>query len=470
MSVCRIVGPGGAVFDEARELVQPLLKRFPRPEPTVIRTVSKILADIEKGGVRAAVCYARKFDCPTLKLRQFAVTKREIAEATVPREHHAAIVRSIEQVRGFHEEQLKRLTQGWSPIELRPKHNRKAWQWTISPTRGREATTGFEGQRLQSVWRVGVYVPGGKAAYPSSVIMNAVPAMVAGTTNVAIATPARPDGSIHPAILVAARELGIVQIVKVGGAAAIGFLAMGDNFKWNWLWDCDWGPCDVVVGPGNAWVNEAKRQLWGRVGLDSYAGPSEVCVVVDDSANAAYAAADLLTQVEHSEDNLGVLIGTSLEKVEEVLREVDRQMTGAPREATMRKALAERGLAVVVGTDNKRRAFEIKANWSAAEHLSLMVENPEEAAMWIRNAGCILLGDYTPQSAGDFVSGPSHTLPTNLGARFASPVNVMTFLKFQSISKLTKEDLAELRPTIEAFAEMEGFPQHGRGASIRFEE
>jgi len=222
---------------------------------------------------------------------------------------------------------------------------------------------------------------------------------------------------------------------------------------------------DKVVGPGNKFVNEAKRQLWGRVGLDTYAGPSEVAVVVDETANPAWAAADWLSQIEHAEDNRGWLVASSADVATGVLEEIEKQLTVAPKEAIMRAALANHGIVIIV--ESREEAVEV-VNMLAPEHMTLMVANPEQLVPGIRNSGCILVGDYTPQAAGDFVSGPSHTLPTAGASRFGSPVNVMDFLKFQSLSRFTREDLQALSPTIEVFGEIEGFPTHGRGGSIRF--
>jgi histidinol dehydrogenase len=287
--------------------------------------------------------------------------------------------------------------------------------------------------------------------------MNAVPALVAGVERVVMATPAQPDGSLHPAVLVAARELGISKIVKAGGAYGIGALAFGIGPAMP--------PCDVVAGPGNVYVNEAKRQLWGEVGTDFYAGPSEVAVYVDETTEPAFAAADLLTQVEHAEDNVAYLISTDRAVLDGLLVEVEKQLKGAAREATMRTALSVCGVGLVVNSEEE--AAEA-INEIAPEHLSLLGGDPEGMADLIRNAGAILLGAYSAQSAGDFAAGPSHTLPTGRAARFASPVNVLTFMKLSSISHLQATELMELLPTIEAFGEMEGFPAHARGAAIRF--
>jgi len=302
----------------------------------------------------------------------------------------------------------------------------------------------------------GVYVPGGNATYPSSVIMNAVPALVAGVPSIAVTTPARPDGTLHPAVLCALRLAGISKAFKIGGASAIAALALGTETVTR---------VDKVVGPGNRFVNEAKRQLWGQVGVDGYAGPSEVCVLIDDTANAAFAAADLITQVEHAPDNAGFLVALSRRKLDEVLAEVTRQVAVAPRGETISAALANESLAIVAR--DLSEAVDI-VNAIAPEHLTLAVADPLRAMEGIRNAGCMLLGEYTPESAGDFVLGPSHTLPTSGAARFGSPVNVLDFLKVQSVTRLTRSDLLPLTPVIEAFGEMEGFPGHGFGASVRF--
>lgn len=429
------------------------------------KIVAKMIEDVRANGLWAVWKYTRRFDAPKLRIRDLIVTEKEIKTAEISKEHHAAIIHSIERVRDFHAEQLKKLTKGWK------KSGPGLYEWRTDARKGK-SPTGFEGQLLRPIRKVGVYVPGGKASYPSSVIMNAVPAQVAGAEEILVATPPRSDGSLNPAVLVAARELGLNRIVKSGGAAAIALLAIGDNSVHTERGVPQgtgelWNGVDKIVGPGNKWVNEAKRQLWGRVGFDTYAGPSEVAVVADEAANPAYAAADWLSQVEHAEDNCGYLVVWSEKVANAILAEAEKQLKGAPRESVMRAALKERGYVII---DESRAMALHTASSLAAEHLTLMIENPEEALDVIQDAGCILLGNYTPQSAGDFCSGPSHTLPTAMAARFGSPLNVMEFLRFQSISNLTHDDLVELAPTIQAFGEMEGFPQHARGASIRFED
>jgi histidinol dehydrogenase len=409
-------------------------------DSAVAEVVAATIADVKARGDAALLDSARRFDAPLLET--LTVSDREIDTASVPPEHADPIRLSIERVRAFHEAQVDALMPGRS--------SEHGWTWSTDD--------GSLGQRILPVASAGIYVPGGKANYPSSVIMNAVPAQVAGVPTIAITTPALDDGTLSPAVLFAARELGITRLVKIGGAAAIAALALGTESV---------PRVDKIAGPGNKFVNEAKRQLWGQVGLDGYAGPSEVCVLADETTNAAWAAADLLTQVEHSEDNAGFLVCTSRAKLEEILDAAEAQIATAPRAATLRAALANEGAAFVARDLDE--ACDI-VNAIAPEHLSIAIENPGAVLHKIQNAGCVLLGEYTPESAGDFVAGPSHTLPTSGAARFGSPVNVLDFLKLQSVIKLSRSQLQAITPAIEAFGDMEGFPTHARGASIRFDE
>jgi histidinol dehydrogenase len=427
----------------------------------VASVVAQIIADVRQRGDQALLENARRFDAPSLEA--ILATQQEIDEAMPKVEHAFAIDHAIERVKDFHERQLAALTAGWkeqefqSPEERKqdgqPRHHIANHRWTWNMATGESVL----GQRLSPLAKIGAYVPGGNATYPSSVVMNVVPAQVAGVNQIVVATPARRDGSLAPAVLYAIRYCGVAKVVKVGGAAAVAALAIGTESI---------PKVDKVVGPGNRYVNEAKRQLWGSVGLDGYAGPSEVCVLVDDSSNAKFAAADFLTQIEHAPDNAGFLVSTTESMAREVLAEIERQVSGAPREATMREAMEKEGAVIVAR--GLEEACEI-IDLIAPEHLSIAAIDPDAAVAKIRNAGCILIGEWTPESAGDFCAGPSHTLPTATAARFGSPVNVLDFVKVQSMMKLTREELQELRPTIEAFGEMEGFPTHGNGATVRFE-
>jgi histidinol dehydrogenase len=457
VSLCRIIEFRKDSTSEFAEVLSKAASRGKsRKDPSVAKTVAKTIEDVRRSGWQAAIKLTRKYDAPGLRASQFEVSSSELKAAEIPAIHYDAIRESIRRVTAFHERQLDVLTAGWTHSDL--SEGVPCWKWTMPATS--LPGTGYEGQRLLPIASVGLYIPGGKASYPSSVIMNAVPAKVAGVNEIILCTPPRPDGSISPVVLVAARELGIETIVKCGGAQAIALMALGPYGERQTNKFFSWTPVQKVVGPGNKWVNEAKRQLWGQVGLDTFAGPSEVCIFATEDSNPDFAAADWLTQIEHAEDNVGYLLTNNRVVAERVIEAAERQLAGAPRETIMRQALAEHGL-VIIGW---------MSDVLAAEHVSLMVSNPEAALKDIRDGGCVLMGDYTPQSAGDFCSGPSHTLPTGGAARFGGPVNVMDFLKFQSISSLTKEDLRELLPTIEAFGEMEGFPQHARGATIRFED
>lgn len=417
-------------------------------------TVAQIIDDVRQRGDAALLDAARRFDAPELNSLVVSEAEFDAAERALTEVQHDALQTAINRVMRFHEAQLYYLTETMDAVDLGESRfeglSRQAYRWLEETDQGGEL-----GQQMRPVRHAGVYVPGGEAAYPSSVYMNVGPANVAMVPKVTVTTPARRDGSVHPAVLVAARHLHVDHVIKVGGAAAVAGLALGTESV---------SRCDVVVGPGNRYVNEAKRQLWGTVGLDGYAGPSEVCVLFDESANAAWVAADLLTQVEHAADNAGYLVTTSESKLAEVLAAVDDQLRGAPREATMRRALEDFGLAIVAR--DLAEAVEL-VNEIAPEHLSLAIESAWDVVDQVENAGCILVGDWTPESSGDYAAGPSHTLPTARAARYGSPVNVMTFMKFQSVVRLSEADLEELVPIVDTLANLEGFPAHARGATIR---
>jgi histidinol dehydrogenase len=466
MSLCPIIKYGDPRLAKWTE-------RAPAFDVGITRAVSQIIDEVLTKGIDAVREQVRKFDAPGIE--NLFATEAEIFKAEVSDEHLAAIRAAIERVRDFHEVQLDVLVSDWEEMDL-------GWAWRTSATE-RKLTkenmptvkvgpfnmpaavggvtpdgtieSGMLGQRLIPLRRVGVYVPGGKASYPSSVIMNVIPAQVARVEEIVVATPPRKDGTLDPAVLVACRELGITRILKAGGPSAIAALAFGFE---------GFARVDKIVGPGSKYVNEAKRQLWGTVGLDSYAGPSEVCVLAGPDCDPLAAAADWLTQVEHSEDNIGVVVCFSDEMAQNILKSAEIQIFAAPRREILRTALSNEGVIVVAETLDEAVTF---VNDFAPEHLSILTENADAIVGAIRNAGCIALGAFTPQSAGDFASGPSHTLPTAGAARFAGPLNVQDFLKFQSISQLEKEDLEELLPIIEAFGEMEGFPAHAMGAKVR---
>jgi len=433
MSLCRIIDArveDPYAFLKTRQIV--------RDEKTE-RVVSEIIEDVRQRGDAALLDSGRRFDAPGLT--SIAVTDEELGNAELTAPYRTAMEHAASRIDRFHTLQLAHFTEGL-------ESDGGAFGWSHEHI----------GQRVLALDSVGVYVPGGKATYPSSVLMNAIPARVAGVEHRFVTTPARSDGFLAPAVLAALRLAGVEKAFKIGGAAAIAAFALGTESV---------PRVDKIVGPGNRFVNEAKRQLWGRVGLDGYAGPSEVCVLVDEYANAEYAAADLLTQIEHSDDNAAFLVSTSVAKLQVILEAVERHLSGAQCEESMRRALSNESCAFVA-TDISQ-ALDI-VNAIAPEHLTISTQDPESLVAKVKNAGCILLGDFTPESAGDFALGPSHTLPTRGAARFGSPVNVLDFLKIQSVSNLSFDQLVDLIPVIEAFGQMESFPTHARGATIRLAE
>ncbi|RYG37553.1 histidinol dehydrogenase [bacterium] len=454
-------------FVLSADLQAALAKRTASRDEETRRGVAETIEDVRQRGDAALLDSARRFDSPALA--SIRVTEEEISAASVSAEVEAALKEALWRIATFHTSQLTAITDGWKGDDsdealwdFQQKTDRKPleWYWNRAAVgtgplfRKAGFYEGSIGQKMLALGRAGIYVPGGNAAYPSSVLMNALPGRLVGT-EIAMTSPTREDGTWHPAVLVAMRLAGISEGFKVGGAAAIAALALGTESI---------SRVDKIVGPGNRWVNEAKRQLWGTVGLDGYAGPSEVCVVADDQANAAFAAADLLTQIEHAPDNCAFLVTLSEGKRNEIVSAIEQQLAGAPRAETMRQALAENSFAVIA--QDRTEALDI-VNQIAPEHLSLVVGDPEAWSSGVKNAGCILIGEHTPESAGDYVAGPSHTLPTAGAARWQSPVSVQEFLKLQSVIRLSANDLKVLAPSIVALAEAEGFPAHGAGASLR---
>ncbi len=407
--------------------------RRPKRDRDVHRIVADILERIEVEGDAALLDLSRRFDAP--ELDSVEVELDELAGPEFP-----MIKRAIERVREFHLHQRQIILAGWTPAG-------EVSRW--------QKNDEIIGQVLRPLTRVGVYIPGGRATYPSSVYMNVLPAIVAGVSEIVVATPAQPDGTLPDAVKFALRSLGITEIYKLGGAQAIGAMALGtDTIR----------RVDKIVGPGNQWVNEAKRQVWGNVGLDGYAGPSEVAVVVDDNSNYERAAVDFLTQIEHAPDNIGYLIALSESALKSTEAEIESLVLNAPRAEIIRAALADQSFSVVVQT--KQEAL----NWInaiAPEHLSLAVSNAESWIEQIQNSGCILIGEEGSESMADYCIGPSHTLPTSGAARFQSPLNVMDFMKVQSYSWLSSEDAHRLTLVASAIGELEGLPMHAFGAQLR---
>lgn len=435
-----------------------LTSRGPVVNESVEQIVRGILGDVRARGTAALLTSARQFDAPGLG--SVYVDAAELASATLDPSVQSAIQTAADRIRRFHEAQRSVLLEATQMI-----HGCHQW-WLREGRPAAASLTHFGdltnvarvGQRVQPIRRVGVYVPGGNAAYPSSVLMNAIPAIVAGVESLVVTTPARRDGTLPPAVAVALRQLELgdrLTVVKVGGAAAIAALTFGTE---------ELAPVDLIVGPGNAYVNEAKRQVWGRVGLDGYAGPSEVAVVVDESCQPEWAAADLLTQIEHAPDNAGFLIGWNGEVLDRVVSFLEDRLLQLPESAAPRRAWRENSHVILAASQvEAQRVVEA----IAPEHVTLAVESPGEFAEGVRNAGCLLLGDYSAESAGDYLAGPSHTLPTARAARFQSPVNVLTFLRWQSVIQWDAPTAEQYAGVIDVLAREEGFPLHAEGATIR---
>ncbi|MCX7993689.1 MAG: histidinol dehydrogenase [Fimbriimonadales bacterium] len=419
---------------EPMERIQARLRQSaPQPTPEMEAQVRAILERVRTEGDHALLEFTRQWDCPTIDTLEVTESEFEAAYRSTAPAVKTAIQHAVARVRRFHK-------------QTRPQ------SWHLM-----EAQGGWMGQMVRPLQRVGVYAPGGRAKYPSTVIMNAVPAKVAGVQEVILCTPPQQDGSVPTSVLVAAREAGVNRVFKAGGAQAIAAMAYGTETI---------PAVEKIVGPGNLYVALAKRMLWGVVGVDFWAGPSEVAIIADESANPAYVAADLLTQLEHGAESVGYLLTPSELIVEATRRALETQMAQRVRHAILEQSL-QRSVAVL--TRNLPEAFEL-ANTAAPEHLTLMVQNPMHWLGLVHNAGCILLGHYTPQSAGDYVAGPSHTLPTGRAARFESPVSVETFLKRSSVIALSPDALRQLAPDILALAHEEGFEAHAAAVELRFAE
>jgi histidinol dehydrogenase len=398
--------------------------------PRVEAVVRDIIADVRARGDAALLELGRRFDSPHLETLEVPQAEWNAAADEIPVELKEALHRSAANIASFHE-----------------KQRRTSWL-DAQPDR-------ITGQILRPLDRVGVYVPGGKAAYPSSLLMTAIPARIAGVREVLLCTPAQRDGRVSSLVLYAASVAGVHRIFMVGGAQAVAAFAYGTATV---------PVVDKVVGPGNSYVNVAKKQLWGVVDIDMLAGPSEVCVVADEGANPVYAAMDMLTQAEHEEEAAAYLITPSASFATAVSAEVERQLERQTRRAILKESLEAHGLILVVESLDQAYAL---ANVCAPEHLALMVRDPLAALGHIRNAGAILMGDYAPQTLGDYIAGPSHTLPTSGTARFASPLNVDTFIKKSSFIYYTPRALSDVAGALTAFARAEGFDAHAEAVEAR---
>lgn len=397
--------------------------------------VREILSAVRHSGDEALLHYTAKFDQQTLTSDTLRISGAEIDTAyqQVSGDLLNAIRLACKNVRAFHQQRL-------------PKN------WVTFEENGVVL-----GKRYSPVARAGIYVPGGRAAYPSTVVMNAIPAQVAGVERLVMVTPT-PKGHINPAVLVAAQESGVQEIYRVGGAQAIGALAYGTATIPN---------VDVISGPGNVYVTLAKKQVYGIVGIDSLAGPSEVLIIADHTANPIHVAADLLAQAEHDPMAAAILLTTDSTLAEKVVVEVDRQLAGHPRQTLTEKAIAHYGIAIIV--DSLDVAAQL-SNQFAPEHLELEVEEPWELLEKITQAGAIFLGHDTPEAVGDYLAGPNHTLPTSGAARYASPLSTETFMKHSSLIQYSKSALSDVAGAIDALTSAEGLPSHGDSVRLRLED
>ena len=412
-----------------------MLKRSPDSYPEQEAVVSVILADVRENGDKAVFNYTKKFDGADISAENFIVTEEEEKEAyeKVDPALIDVIRKAISRIRTFHE-----------------KERQKSWFMTEEGM--------VLGQKVTPLSRVGVYVPGGKAAYPSSVLMNVIPAQVAGVPDIVMCTPPGKDGKVTPTTLVAAKEAGVGTVYKVGGAQAIAAMAFGTESL---------PRVDKITGPGNIFVALAKKAVYGHVSIDSVAGPSEVTVLADDTANARYVAADLLSQAEHDEMACAILVTTSMRVAEEVSAEIDGFLETLSRRDIIKKSLDNFGRILVADTmEEAVRAV----NEIAPEHLELVTRDPFLLMTKIKNAGAIFIGEYSSEPFGDYFAGPNHELPTNGTAKFFSALSVDDFIKKTSIIYSSGEALKALHEDVETFAKAEGLTAHANSIHVRFEE
>ncbi len=423
--------------DETRaDILNDLLKRSPNHYSEYESAVNEIVETVRQKKDEALFEYTRKFDHFELNRENIQVTEAEIRKAyeSLDGELVHVIRRSAENIRDFHRKQL---------------HS----SWFDAKEDG-----SLLGMKITPIARAGVYVPGGKAAYPSSVLMNVIPAKVAGVGEIIMTTPPGPDGKVNPGTLVAAHIAGVDRIYKAGGAQAVAAMAFGTESV---------PRVDKITGPGNIFVALAKKAVYGYVGIDSIAGPSEILVLADGTANPKYVAADLLSQAEHDELASAILITTSAELAGKVSAQVDVFTAKLSRKEIIQKSLDRYGYILVADTMDDAVAA---ANEIASEHLEILTENPYEVMTKIRNAGAIFLGEYSSEPLGDYFAGPNHIVPTNGTAKFFSPLNVDDFLKKTSIISYSGAALEKVHKDIELFAESEGLTAHANSIKMRFEE
>lgn len=422
--------------NEKNNILENMLKRSPNQYEKYQDTVDEILDTVKKKKDEALFEYTKKFDGADITPENIRVTKEEIEEAytQVDPSLVEVIRKALVNIRSYHEKQIR-------------------YSWFDSKPDGT-----LLGQKITPLERVGVYVPGGKAVYPSSVLMNVLPAKVAGVEKIIMTTPPGKDGKVYPVTLVAAKEAGVDEIYKVGGAQAIAALAFGtESIR----------KVDKIVGPGNMFVALAKKTVYGHVSIDSIAGPSEILVLADETANPRYVAADLLSQAEHDELASAILITTSMELAEKVSEEVDGFVKVLSRKEIIQKSLDSYGYILVA--DSMGDAIDT-ANEIASEHLEIMTKNPFDTMTRIKNAGAIFLGEHSSEPLGDYFAGPNHILPTNGTAKFFSPLSVDDFVKKSSIISYSREALELIHEDIESFAKSEKLTAHANSIAVRFEK
>lgn len=422
--------------DSIENILSELLKRSPNNYDGYQETVDEIIANVKADGDQAVFDYTKRFDGAEITKENILVTEEEIKEAyeQVDDQLIEVIRKAIKNIREFHEKQVQ-----------------NSWFET------REDGV-MLGQKVMPMESCGVYVPGGKAVYPSSVLMNIVPAHVAGVKNIIMTTPPGKDGKVTANTLVAAKEAGAGAIYKVGGAQAIAALAFGTESI---------PKVDKIVGPGNIFVALAKKSVYGNVSIDSIAGPSEILVLADETANPRYVAADLLSQAEHDEMASAILVTTSEELAQKVSEEVDGFLNQLSRKEIMEKSLESFGY-ILIAKDIKE-AVDV-ANSIASEHLEIMTDNPFDVMTRIKNAGAIFIGAYSCEPLGDYFAGPNHVLPTNGTAKFFSPLSVDDFIKKSSVVYYSREALEPVHKDIEFFAKQEELTAHANSMRVRFEE
>ena len=422
--------------ESTKDILENLLKRSPNNYGKFEAAVADILANVKEKGDEALFSYTREFDKVEVTSKTIRVTEEEIEEAykAVDASLLEVIRKALVNIRSYHEKQRQN-------------------SWFTSTENGT-----MLGQKVTPLNRVGVYVPGGKAVYPSSVLMNIVPAKVAGVPHIVMTTPPGKDGKVNPSTLVAAKEAGADEIYKAGGAQAIGALAYGT---------ASIPKVDKIVGPGNIFVALAKKAVYGHVSIDSIAGPSEILVLADETANAHFVAADLLSQAEHDEMASAILITTSEELAQNVEKEIAQYLKVLSRREIIEKSLENFGYILIA--ENMDEAVDA-ANEIASEHLEIVTKNAFEVMMKIRNAGAIFIGEYSSEPLGDYFAGPNHVLPTNGTAKFFSALSVDDFVKKSSIVYYSKPALQKIHRDIIQFANSEQLTAHANSIAVRFEE